>query len=121
MSPKTPQKKFNTGWLSELDKRTALAQVMLERYRAFTDDLGGADSLTYAKRSLVERALHLEYWLALQERALIEGAEFDVGKWTQATNSLQGILSKLGLERQAKQVPSLHEYIGTKAISISDP
>ena len=117
MSPKTPQKKFNTGWLSELDKRTALAQVMLERYRAFTDDLGGADSLTYAKRSLVERALHLEYWLALQERALIEGAEFDVGKWVQATNSLQGILSKLGLERQAKDVTSLKDYLHAREAS----
>jgi len=117
MSPKTPQKKFNTGWLSELDKRTALAQVMLERYRAFTDDLGGADSLTYAKRSLVERALHLEYWLAQQERALMEGAEFDVSRWTQATNSLQGILSKLGLERQAKDVTSLKDYIRAREAS----
>jgi len=40
-----------------------------------------------------------------------------VARWTQSANSLQGILSKLGLERQAKQVPSLHEYIATKAIS----
>jgi len=75
---------------------------MRERYRAFTDDLGGADSLTYAKRSLVERVLWLEYWLAQQERALAQGQEFDVGRWTQAVNALQGILSKLGLERQDK-------------------
>jgi len=102
MSLKTPQKKFTTGWRSELDKRTALAQVMRERYLEFTDDLGGADSLTYAKRSLVERVLWLEYWLAQQERALAQGQEFDVGRWTQAVNALQGILSKLGLERQDK-------------------
>jgi len=102
MSLKTPPKKFNTGWRADLDKRTALAQVMRERYRAFTDDLGGADSLTYAKRSLVERVLWLEYWLAQQERALAQGQEFDVGRWTQAVNALQGILSKLGLERQDK-------------------
>ncbi len=102
MSLKTPQKKFTTGWRSELDKRTALAQVMRERYLEFTDDLGGADSLTYAKRSLVERVLWLEYWLAQQERALAQGEEFDVGRWTQAVNALQGILSKLGLERQDK-------------------
>ena len=117
MSQKIPEKKFTTGWLLELDKRTALAQVMLERYRAFTDDLGGADNLTYGQRSLVERVLHLEYWLALQERALIEGADFDVGKWVQATNSLQGILSKLGLERQAKGVTSLKEYLHAREVS----
>ena len=102
MSLKTPPKKFNTGWRADLDKRTALAQVMRERYRAFTDDLGGADSLTYAKRSLVERVLWLEYWLAQQEGALAQGEEFDVGRWTQAVNALQGILSKLGLERRDK-------------------
>ena len=101
MSLKTTPK-FTTGWRSELDKRTALAQVMRERYLEFTDDLGGADSLTYAKRSLVERVLWLEYWLAQQEGALAQGEEFDVGRWTQAVNALQGILSKLGLERQDK-------------------
>ena len=102
MSLKTPPKKFNTGWRADLDKRTALAQVMRERYLEFTDDLGGRDNLGYAKRSLVERVLWLEYWLADQERALAQGQEFDVGRWTQAVNALQGILSKLGLERQDK-------------------
>ena len=102
MSLKTPPKKFNTGWRADLDKRTALAQAMSERYLEFTDDLGGRDNLGYAKRSLVERVLWLEYWLADQERALAQGQEFDVGRWTQAVNALQGILSKLGLERQDK-------------------
>jgi hypothetical protein len=115
MTHKTPPKKFNTGWLSELDGRTAIAQVMRERYAAFTNDLGGVERLSYAQRSLVERALHLEYWLAQQERALIEGADFDVGKWTQAANALQGILTKLGLDRQAKDVPNLHDYLAQKA------
>jgi hypothetical protein len=115
MTHKTPPKKFNTGWLSELDGRTAIAQVMRERYAAFTNDLGGVERLSYAQRSLVERALHLEYWLAQQERALIEGADFDVGKWTQAANALQGILTKLGLDRQAKDVPNLHDYLKQRA------
>ena len=103
MSLKTTPK-YKPGWRGELDKRTALAQVMRERYLEFTDDLGGADNLTYAKRSLVERVLWLEYWLAGQEQALAQGQEFDVGKWVQATNSLQGILSKLGLKRQDKDL-----------------
>ena len=115
MTHKTPPKKFSTGWLSELDGRTAIAQEMRERFRAFTDDLGGAETLSYAKRSLVERALWLEFWLAQQEQALAGGSDFDVGKWVQAANALQGILSKLGLDRQAKDVPSLNEYLARKA------
>ena len=106
-----PPQKFAQGWISELDGRYAVAQVMWERYRAFTDDLGGADRLSYAQRSLVERALWLEYWLAQQEQSLAKGNEFDVGRWTQAANSLQGILTKLGLNRVAHDVPDLAQYL----------
>jgi hypothetical protein len=115
MTTKTPPSKFNTGWLSELDGRTAIAQEMRARYAAFTNDLGGVERLSYAQRSLVERALWLEFWLAQQEQALAGGADFDVGKWVQAANGLQGILSKLGLDRQAKDLPSLNEYLARKA------
>lgn len=110
-----PPERFTTGWLSQLDGRTGIAQVMRERYRAFTDDLGGNDQLSYAQRSLVERGLWLEYWLASQEQALAAGNDFDVGKWTQAANSLQGIYAKLGLQRQAKELPSLDAYLKGKA------
>ena len=103
MTQKTPPNKFNTGWLADLDGRTAIAQVMRERYQAFTNDLGGVERLSYAQRSLVERALWLEYWLAQQEQALASGADFDVARWTQAANSLQGILSKLGLDRRDRK------------------
>lgn len=111
-----PPDRFIQGWLNALDGRTAVAQVMRERYRIFTDDLGGANGLSYAQRSLVERALWLEYWLANQEQTLAGGqGEFDVGKWVQAANSLQGILTKLGLERKARDVPNLADYLNQKA------
>jgi len=115
MKQQKPPGTFNTGWLSQLDGRTGVAQVMRERFNAFTADLGGVEHLSYAQRSLVERALWLEYWLAQQEQNLATGADFDVGKWTQAANSLQGILTKLGLERKAKDVPNLHDYINNRA------
>ena len=79
-----------------------------------TNDLGGADSLSYAERSLCERALWLEYWLATQEKALANGGEFDVGRWVQAANSLQGIFAKLGLKRVAKDVPTLNEWMASR-------
>lgn len=99
-----PPQKFAPNWLDTLDGRTGIAQEMRTRYQNMTDDLGGNDRLSYAQRSLATRALWLEYWMQEQERALATGGEFDVGKWTQAANSLQGILSKLGLERQARDV-----------------
>ncbi|HCW90020.1 MAG TPA: hypothetical protein DHU56_08215 [Marinobacter sp.] len=115
MAAKQIPKTYAPGYLDELDGRLAIAQVMRERYRTFTDDLGGADRLSYPQRSLVERALWLEYWLAQQEQSLAKGKEFDVARWTQAANSLQGILTKLGLNRVAKDVPDLHTYLKQRA------
>jgi len=106
--------RFEAGWLDALDSRTALARQMRERFDTLTDDLGGSDALSYQQRSLCERALWLEYWLASQERELANAREFDVGKWVQAANSLQGIYSKLGLERTARTVPDLKSYIKSK-------
>ena len=110
----TVNNQFTEGWLDQLDGRTGIAQLMRERYSVFTDDLGGAERLSYAQRSLCERALWLEYWLADQERTLAAGGKFDVGKWVQAANSLQGILSKLGLRKVPRDVQDLTEYLARK-------
>lgn len=111
---KAPPDRFTPGYLDALDGRTAIAQEMRERYATMTQDLGGADQLSYQQRSLVERALWLEYWLRTQEHELAGGKEFDVSRWIQAANGLQGILSKLGLERKAKPVQSLSEYLAKR-------
>lgn len=113
-SPTIPTK-FNNGWLDQLDGRTGIAQIMRERYTELTNDLGGLNALSYQQRSLVERALWLEYWLAQQEQALASGDEFNVGQWVQASNALQGLYSKLGLARVIKDPINLSDYIKQKA------
>ena len=110
--------RFAAGYLGALDGRTALAQDMHARWTAITDDLGGETTLSYAQRSLVERALWLEHFLAMQERALAGGraAEFDPGRWTQGSNALLGLYRTLGIERKAKDVtPSLTSYLAARA------
>lgn len=104
---------FFYGWLDSLDKRTAMAKELWERFVALTNDLGGADRLSYIQRSLCEFALWLEFWLALQARALAEGRldDFDAGKWTQGLNTLLGLYKTLGLKRVARDVPELSEWL----------
>lgn len=102
--------KFQSGFLDNLDSRTSIAREIRERYQNLTDDLGSVDNLSYQQRSLCERAIWLEYFLASQERELAEGKAFDSGKWTQAVNALQGLYSKLGLSRQVREV-SLSDLI----------
>lgn len=109
--------KFAPGYLDRLDGRTAVAVDMRQRWQQITDDLGGEATLSYAQRSLVERALWLEHWLAVQEQALAAGQyeAFDAGRWTQACNALQGILKTLGIERRARDVTDLATYLRSKA------
>ena len=96
--------RYHHGWLKELDQRTSISKEMQDRYRQLTHDLGGLDRLSYQQRSLCERALWLEFWISTQERELASGGDIEVGKLTQATNSLQGLYSKLGLSRSIKEV-----------------
>jgi len=106
---------YRPGWLDNLDGRYSTARELRARFDEVCTDLGGADRLSYMQRSLVERGLWLEFWLAQQEQALAKGQEFDVSRWIQAANSLQGIYSRLGLERRQREAPSLTEYIKGKA------
>lgn len=111
--------RFTPGYLDRLDGRTAIAADMRQRWQQITDDLGGEDSLSYAQRSLVERALWLEHFLAQQERALAEGRgdDFDAGRWTQGANALLGLYRTLGIERRAKDVTDLTSYIAKRGVA----
>ena len=107
--------KFKNGWLDQLDGRTGIAQLMQARYDEMTNDLGGSSNLSYMQRSLIERALWLEFFLAQQEQALATGQEFNIAQWIQGANSLQGLLSKLGLERKQRDPVNLSDFLKAKA------
>lgn len=106
----TPSDSYKPDWLASLDKRTAIAQELRQRHGALCADLGGVGSLSYQVKALIDRAIFLEYHLQEEERKLATGADFDSGRWVQACNSLSGIFSKLGLQRQCKEI-SLNQYI----------
>lgn len=102
---------FKRGFLNEIDGRTSIGQWLRAQHDAYVNDLGGESELSWAQMALVEHALWLHYWMHLQNQALANGNDVDISKWTSAANTLQGLLNKLGLERVAKPVPSLSDYI----------
>jgi hypothetical protein len=108
---RTVPAKFQRGWLASLDGRLAVAQTMRNRFAVVCDDLGGVDRLSYMQRSLVERSLWLEYWIVQHECDLAAGRAFNAGSWIQAANALQGLYTKLGIERRAREVPALADYL----------
>lgn len=102
---------YTADWLERLDGRTRLAQAVRARYAALTDDLGGHDAMSYQRRSLAKRALWQEAVIEQMEAALARGDDVDLGRMTQAVNSLQGLYKTLGLDRVAREV-NLADYIG---------
>ena len=102
--PKAVPVKFKAGFISTLDKRTDLAKTLRTNYETIVSDLGGRDSLSKIKSSLIERYVWLEAILQTIENDMAS-SENDraesLGKWNQAVNTLIGISKALGLERKA--------------------
>jgi len=103
---------YRSGWLDDLDGRTAIAGQMRDRFAALVADAGGPENTSYVLRSLMERALWLELTIAQTERAIAEGAiaDVDLGAWVQSLNALSGLYSKIGIKRESKRVAGLHDY-----------
>lgn len=102
---------YSEDWLEQLDGRTRVARILRERMTTLSTDLGGWDTLSYQRRSLVKRCIHMEAIVEQQEAALASGKDVDLGKLTQSVNSLIGLLKTLGLERKAREIPDLKSYL----------
>ena len=105
--------RFYSGYMSDLDLRFTRARELVHRCKSLMNSLGGYENLSYQEISLCERAIFLERLIAGWEKDFVEGrtTQVDLGKLTQASNSLLGLYRALGLKRQARSMPDLHEYI----------
>ncbi|PKL95570.1 MAG: hypothetical protein CVV18_05000 [Gammaproteobacteria bacterium HGW-Gammaproteobacteria-8] len=106
--------RYSETWIERMDGRTQVARAIRDRLEALQSDLGGPDSMSYQQRSLSKRAIWMEAVIEQQEIALSKGEEIDQGKLTQAVNTLIGLLKTLGLERKARDVPDLHQWMKRK-------
>lgn len=98
-------------FLEDLDGRSSLAIEMRKRYLALKAD-SGADSVQ--KDLLVRRAIFMSTRLESMESDALEGKGLDAGCYTQAVNSLLGLLKALGLERKVKTTENLQDYIAER-------
>lgn len=104
---------YSPDWIERLDGRTRVAQAVKERLAALVTDCGG--DLSYQRYSLCKRAVWMEAVIERQEAALARGEDIDQGRWTQAVNTLVGVLRTLGLERRAKPTEDLQSYMRRRA------
>lgn len=108
--------------LNDLDQRTVAAQKARALVEGLEADLGGADRLSVAKRTLVTRAAVTAAIVESMETAALSGGDIDVAAYVALTNNLRRFLTTLGLERAAKDVtPDLDDYVASKAPDAPPP
>lgn len=95
--------KYSPSMLATMDNRTKTAQIFKARVNALAIDLGGWSSLSYAQRSLCERAVHLEALMVASEEALARGEAVDPTLYLARLNALSGLFNRLGMKRVTKQ------------------
>lgn len=103
--------RYTPDFAERLDRRTTIAKAIQGRIEAIESDLGGADALSHARRSLVRRVVWLEAIIEHTEQRLASGESVDLGGHTQAINSLLGLYRLLGLERRQRPVRTLREVM----------
>ena len=111
MPRETIPNEFTPRFIDALDQRTVAARTLRQRLAEIHSDMGGEDRLSYAQRSIARRVVWLESWLETQEARAAEGEEIDMGRQSQALNTLLGMFKTLGIERKAKDAPSLTDYL----------
>src|SRR5215831_19233805 len=107
-----------------VDRRTRIGKALQAWRTELIDDLGGIENLSAAKIALIDSAVKtklildsIEVWI-LRQPSLVSGRSRGVLPVVLHRNALVGtlrqILADLGLERRAREVPTLREYLASK-------
>lgn len=107
--------KYSPGFVERLDRRTNIAKAIRGHIETIETDMGGADGLSHARRSLVRRVVWLEAIIEHSEQKLAAGEGIDLGGHTQAINSLLGLYRLLGLERRQRPAERLRDVMQAAA------
>jgi len=113
--------RYSPDFAERLDKRTSIAKAIRARIEAIETDMGGADSLSHARRSLVRRVVWLEAIVEHSEQKLAAGEGIDLGGHTQAINTLLGLYRLLGLERRQRPAKRLRDLMSGTAVTLESP
>ena len=103
-----------------LDGRRRWLKAGRAREQERSTDLGGADQLSAAQRSLIRRLVNVELWIEATEARVLGGPAADddelVTLWLMAVKVHMQLSCRLGLKRRAKDIPTLQDYLRQKSL-----
>jgi hypothetical protein len=100
--------------LDGIDWRSQTARRYTDLVAAVCVDQGGADRMSEAKLQLARRFAALAVQAEQLESRLANGEAINIAEYSQLTSTLVRVITRLGIERHAKTVPSLAEYLAAK-------
>jgi hypothetical protein len=100
--------------LNQLDQRTSAAKQARALMADIESDLGGADELTAAERQLVQRSAVTGAILESMEAEWLASGQIDAATYIALGNAQRRYLETLGIERRARPVQSLEQYLASK-------
>jgi hypothetical protein len=109
--------RLTNGALIDGDGRSAWARRMKDLIALHLSDLGGEANVSEAEKSIVRRVATLTVELERMEMAFAEAGEASpeqLDLYQRVSNSMRRMLETIGLERRAKPVESLQEYLAKK-------
>jgi hypothetical protein len=103
--------------LPDVDHRSTWARRLRDLIGLHLSDLGGEDNVSQAEKSIVRRAAVMTVELERMEVAFAESGEAQPAQlqlYQTTANSLRRLLESVGLERRAKPVETLQDYLKSK-------
>jgi hypothetical protein len=119
--PNAPRSRATTGKALSAaggDLRAAWSRRMLDIYDAHVSDLGGQDAVSQAEASIMRRAATITTELERLEAKFASGESTptDLDLYQRSAGNLRRLLESVGLQRRAKPVQSLAEYLASRTI-----
>jgi len=111
---KTLPRQFRRGAIAKADQRAREVRVYVDRLRQLHEDQGGESQLPATLHSVAERFVFTESIVAKIEAAAWNGGAVEYERYFAAVTTLLRLADRLGYQRRARPLPSLHEYLRSK-------
>jgi hypothetical protein len=96
--------------LDQLDGRTIAAKQARDTISAIESDLGGAESISTARRAIIENAAVLGAVVQDMGAKWMQGEQIDLQLYSALSNTRRRLLESIGLDFRARDItPSIDE------------
>jgi hypothetical protein len=111
--------RFRQGFPWALDRRCKAVREVAADLVTLWQDLGGYDALSAQQLWLCERVVFIRQRVLAFESAALGGKDlpFEAGVYSNLANVLMGYLRTLGLERKARLMPNIRDYLAVASTS----